>query len=144
MYILLALLVLTSTDITAGYNIMPHDPQHKLKPQALDLLQAGLPSSSSEIDNEFYEGVLSPIETGVTNAAEGPSYEDVAPFSAMYDKEFKDSDEIFNAADKWSLWQRDQNDQGPGTKQYKENDPVEQARMFGKLLQGQLKKDDNR
>lgn len=144
MYIFLSLLLLTSTDITAGYNIMPHDPQHKLKQQALDLLQAGLPSSSSEIDNEFYEGLPSPMATDVTNTSDGPTFEEVAPFAAMYDKEFKDADATFKAADDWSLWQRGQNDQGPGTKQYKESDPVEQARMFGKLLQGQLKKDDNR
>ena len=148
MYIFISLLLLTSNNITAGY-IMPQD-SYNLKRQALDLLDpdslleaSGLPvNESNKLTREFYEGLPAPMSTDVTNSAEGPSYEDIAPFQSMYDREFKEGDALFEAADNWSTWQRNQNDQGPGTKQYKEDDPIEQARLFGKLLQGQLKKND--
>lgn len=111
-----------------------------LKQLALDeIIAQSLPRTQDGIDKDFYEGVLSPIETDVTGKGE-PLAESPTPFQDMYDKEFAPGDRLYKEAMSEPWKRRDQADQGPGTKGYKQDSPEEQARMFGAKLQDMLKK----
>lgn len=117
-------------------------PDNKdLKQLALDeIIAQSLPRTQDGIDKDFYEGVLSPVETDVTGKGE-PLAESPTPFQDMYNEKFAPGDELYKKAITGEMWQRrDQADQGPGTKGYKQDSPEEQARMFGAKLQQMMGK----
>jgi hypothetical protein len=121
-------------------DFMPGDTN--LKQLALDeIIAQSLPKTDGQrINEEFYKGVPSPIETDVTGKGE-PLAESPTPFQDMYAKEFAPGDELYKKAMTGEMWQRrNQGDQGPGTVGYKKDSPEEQARMFGAKLQEMLKK----
>jgi len=116
-------------------------PDKDLKQLALDeIIAQSLPKTDGQRINEgFYKDVPSPMDLDVTGKGE-PLAESPTPFQDLYDKEFAPGDKLYKEAMSEPWKRRDQADQGPGTKGYKQDSPEEQARIFGAKLQDMLKK----
>lgn len=116
-------------------------PDKDLKQLALDeIIAQSLPRTEAGIQADFYKDVPSPMDLDITGKGE-PLAESPTPFQDMYNEKFAPGDELYKKAITGEMWQRrDQADQGPGTKGYKQDSPEEQARMFGAKLQDMLKK----
>ena len=111
-----------------------------LKQLALDeIIAQSLPRTQAGIDKDFYEGVLSPVETDITGKGDPPLVSPT-PFQDLYDREFAPGDKLYKEAMSQPWIRSDQADQGPGTKGYKQDSPEEQARMFGAKLNQILKR----
>jgi hypothetical protein len=99
-----------------------------------ELFKNGVISNSGQINDEFYEGVLSPT----TGKYDGPSLSNT-PNTDLYEKEFAPFDEIYKKSMTGDLWKINQNDQGPGTRDYQEPNNLKDLEELAKQLQGKMK-----
>lgn len=98
-----------------------------------ELFKNGVVPDSKRINEEFYDGVLSPVETDVTGKYDGPSLSKT-PNMDLYEKDFAPFDEIYKKAMTGELWKIHQNDQGPGTKDYVEPNNLKELAELAKQL----------